>query len=176
MPQLKEKNSYAWEEGMDFDSRTGFGKLEPMVRMMILMMVGGSGMEGMKMAPMDMKFDSANFTEGGDDPMKDMPGKDMSTKPFKVTADLGSPKTGDNNVVVTITTPDGKPVEKAKITTSVAMTNMDMGTAHPSVKDLGKGKYGLKATFSMAGPWRLTVVVSAAGKPASTYTFDFEAK
>lgn len=175
LPQLKETGHYAWTGSMDWDTRTGFGKLEPMVRMMILMMVGGSGMEGMKMDPMEMKFDEANFTESGDQQMKDMPGM-SGDKPLKIKAELGAGKVGDNNVTLTITTPDGKPVEKAKITTAVAMTNMDMGTTHPAAKELGKGKYSLKTNFSMAGPWRLTLTVSAPNVPSATYTFDFEAK
>lgn len=176
LPQLKEKSSYAWQDGMDFETRSGFGKLEPMVRMMILMMVGGSGMEGMKMAPMEMKFDEMNFVESGDEPMKNMPGMNMGDKALKVKADLGSAKVGDNNVAITITTPDGKPVEKAKITASVAMTSMDMGTTKPAVKELGKGRYALKANFSMMGPWRLTLTIAMPDMQPSIYTFDFEAK
>ncbi len=176
LPQLKEKSAYAWTDEMDFDIRTGFGKFEPMVRMMILMMVGGSGMEGMKMAPMEMKFDQANFVESGDQPMKDMPGMNMSDKPLKVEVKLDKASVGDNNVTVMISTPDGKPVEKAKITTSVAMTSMDMGTTHPAMKELGKGMYSLRANFSMGGPWRLTLTITAPVMPPSTYTFDFDAK
>ena len=173
-PQLKEKSSYVWTGKEDWDTRTHFGKLEPMVRMMTLMMVGGSGMEGMKMAPMDMVFNAANFTEGGDDPMKDMPG--MNSSALKVAATLPKPGVGDNDVSVNILTPDGKPVIGAKITTSIAMTSMDMGTTHPAVKELGKGKYAVKANFSMGGPWRLTLIVTAPGLPPSSYVFDFEAK
>lgn len=173
-PQLREKATYAWTGNEEWDTRTGFGKLEPMVRMMILMMVGGSGMEGMKMTPMDMVFNEANFTETGDQPMKEM--SMSSSKELKVEATLEKPGVGDNDVSVTILTPDGRPVEGAKIIAAVAMTSMDMGTTHPVVKDIGKGKYGLKANFSMMGPWRLTLAVSGTGMPPSTYNFDFEAK
>ncbi|MBI1332108.1 MAG: hypothetical protein GC165_04425 [Armatimonadetes bacterium] len=174
MPQLKEKSSYEWTGNEDWDTRTGFGKLEPMVKMMILMMVSGSGMEGMKMLPMDMVFNAENFSEGGDSPMKDMPM--ANSKALKVEAKIEKAGIGDNNVSITINTPDGKAVTGAKITTAVAMTNMDMGTTHPAVKDLGKGKYAVKATFSMRGPWRLTLIVSATGMQPLTYTFDFQAK
>ncbi|MBS1701392.1 MAG: FixH family protein [Armatimonadetes bacterium] len=174
MPQLKEKSSYVWTGNEEWETRTGFGKLEPMVKMMILMMVGGSGMEGMKMLPMDMVFNAENFTEGGDAPMKDMPMANSQT--LKVEAKIGNVGVGDNNVAITVTTPDGKPVTGAKVTTAVAMTNMDMGTTHPAVKELGKGKYAMKANFSMNGPWRLTLVVSAPGMQPQTYSFDFEAK
>ncbi len=176
MPQLKEKTSYDWTETMEWDTRTGFGKLDPMVRMMILMMVGGSGMEGMKMAPMEMKFDAANFVESADQPMKDMQGMEMGDKALKVEAKLDKATVGNNNVTVTISSPDGKPVEKAKIKAAIAMTSMDMGTMHPVVKELGKGKYVLTANFSMGGPWRLTLIVTAPNTKPATYTFDFEAK
>ena len=174
MPQLKEKSSYDWTGNEDWETRTGFGKLEPMVKMMILMMVGGSGMEGMKMLPMDMVFNAENFMEGGDSPMKDMPM--ANSQALKVEAKIEKVDIGDNNVAIMISTPDGKPVTGAKITTAVAMTNMDMGTTHPSIKELGKGKYAVKANFSMNGPWRLTLIVSAAGMQPLTYNFDFTAK
>ena len=176
MPQLKEKSSYDWTGKEDWDIRTGFGKLEPMVRMMILMMVGGSGMEGMKMLPMDMVFNAENFMEGGESAMKDMPEMKMGDKSLRVEAKIEKVGVGDNNVSISISMPDGKAVMGAKITTAVAMTNMDMGTTHPAVKELGKGKYALKANFSMNGPWRLTLVVTAAGMQPLTYSFDFEAK
>ncbi len=176
MPQLKEKTSYDWADNMEWDTRTGFGKFEPMVGMMIKMMVGGSGMEGMKMAPMEMKFDETNFKESGDGPMKDMAGMEMADKGLKVETKLIKPTVGNNNVSITIATPDGKPVEKVKVTSAVAMTSMDMGTTHPAVKELGKGKYALTANFSMGGPWRLTLTVTAPTMKATTYTFDFEAK
>ena len=176
MPQLKEKSSYDWTGNEDWDIRTGFGKFEPMVRMMILMMVGGSGMEGMKMLPMDMVFNAENFMEGGESTMKDMPEMNMSDKSLKVEAKLDKAAVGNNNVTITIVTLDGKPVEKAKITSAIAMTNMDMGTTHPVVKELGKGKYALSANFSMAGPWRVTLTVTMPNKPPSQYTFDFDPK
>lgn len=174
MPQLKEKSSYVWTGNEEWETRTGFGKLEPMVKMMILMMVGGSGMEGMKMLPMDMVFNAENFMEGSESPMKDMPMANSQT--LKVEAKIEKVGVGDNNVAIMIATPDGKPVTGAKITTAVAMTNMDMGTTHPVIKELGKGKYALKANFSMNGPWRLTLIVSAPGMQSQTYSFDFEAK
>ncbi len=174
MPQLKEKSSYDWTGNEDWETRTGFGKLEPMVRMMILMMVGGSGMEGMKMIPMDMVFNAENFMEGGDPPMKDM--ADTTSQALKVEAKIEKVGIGDNNVSISITTPDGKAITGAKITSAVAMTNMDMGTAHPPIKELGKGKYAVKANFSMNGPWRLTLIVTASGMKPLTYSFNFEAK
>ncbi|MBI1756447.1 MAG: FixH family protein [Fimbriimonas ginsengisoli] len=174
LPQLKEKASYAWTGNEDWETRTGFGKLEPMVRMMLLMMVGGSGMEGMKMAPMDMVFSDANFTEEGVKPEADAP--DVGSKALKVEAKLDKASVGDNNISIIITTPGGAPVTGVRFVASVSMTSMDMGTSHPAVQEIGKGKYAVKATFTMIGPWRLSLVVTATNMPPSTYTFDFEAK
>lgn len=176
MPLLKEKTTYTVKGDEDWEVRTGFGRLEPMVRMMILMMVGGSGMEGMKMAPMKMIFDDANFTESSETPMQNMPNMPgKSSESMQVEAKLERPKVGDNSVVITITGPGGKPIEKAKLLASVGMTNMDMGTTHPAVKALGRGKYALKANFSMAGPWRISLSVQT-GSSSTSYSFDFEAK
>ncbi len=174
MPQLLSSGSTTVSGDEDWSTATGFGRNEAMVGMMIQMMVGGSGMEGMKMAAMKMDFGDANFMPGeaGGMPAMDMDG----TKAVKATAKLsGSPKTGENRLEITVVDAKGKPVEKAKITLSVAMTSMDMGTTHPSIKELGKGKYSASVGFSMVGPWRVTAKVEAGGKSA-TFTFDFNAK
>ena len=187
MPQLKATGAKTVQGDEDWSTATGFGRNEPMVGMMIQMMVGGSGMEGMKMGAMKMDFSDANFMpgEGGDmtgmdmkgKGMKDMPGMDMGNAAgVKATARLASdPKTGDNKLEITVVDAAGKPVEKAKITLSVAMTSMDMGTTHPAVKELGKGKYSASVGFSMMGPWRVSAKVESGGK-SSTFPFDFEAK
>ncbi len=187
MPQLKATGTKTVSGEEDWSTATGFGRNEPMVGMMVQMMVGGSGMESMKMAAMKMEFGDANFMpgEGGDMPGMDMKGKDMKDMPrmdmgnsagVKATAKLaGDPKTGDNKLEITVLDAAGKPVEKAKIILSVAMTSMDMGTTHPAVKDLGKGKYSASVGFSMMGPWRVSAKVESGGK-TSTFTFDYTAK
>ena len=81
-----------------------------------------------------------------------------------ITATLGKPSVGDNNLTVKIADAMGMPVKGAKVTLSVAMTSMDMGTAHPATKDNGDGTYSAKVNFSMAGPWRVTAKVQAGGK------------
>lgn len=48
-------------EGADFSDFRGFGQAAPMVAMMNQMMIHGSGMEGMAMAPMAIAFTAANF-------------------------------------------------------------------------------------------------------------------
>lgn len=173
VPQLKERTAYAWTADADYATRTGFGKLEPMVRMMMLMMVTGSGMEGMKMPPMDMVFGDSNFTE---DAAKEAP--PTSFKPsddLKVEARLDQARVGDNTITITLTKPGGGPVTGAKVEASVSMSGMDMGVTHPAVKEIG-GKYVVKAKFGMAGAWRLSLTIHAAGVPAATSVLQFEVK
>jgi len=94
-----------------------------------------------------------------------------------VTAKLhGDPKVGDNMLMIHVVGADGKPVTGAKITLSVAMTNMDMGTTHPKASDKGNGDYEASVAFSMAGPWRVSAKVEVAGQKTVTKNFDFKPK
>ncbi len=98
--------------------------------------------------------------------------------PATIAAALASPASvgSANTLRVTVTDPDGKPVTGAKISSSVAMTSMDMGTTHPAFKEMGGGNYEGKVGFSMAGPWRVTVKVTPPGQKPQTKAFDFTAK
>lgn len=205
VPQLQEKGTYTATGDEDWKKQTGFGHNAGMVGMMNQMMVGGSGMEGMKMAPMNMKFDEQNYAKPagesaagtGDMAGMDMGGKGksdgmagmnmdaptpagnapMASGPVQITATTASaPKAGDDPLTISITDAQGKPVTGAKVTASVAMTSMDMGTTHPAVKELGGGKYAASVNFGMAGPWRVTVAVSTPGQKPVLKSFDFTAK
>lgn len=236
IPQLQETGTYVATGDENWKMQAGFGHNAGMVGMMNKMMVGGSGSEGMKMAPMKMKFDEPNYAKptGDDADAGDMAGMDMGGKPggagkpnsgksgdmggmkmdaappaakqdapangghampgmnmaapaggnalaasapVQVTATSASaPKAGDNTLTISITDAQGKPISGAKITTSVAMTSMDMGTTHPAVTEKGGGKYITTATFSMAGPWRVKVKVTPPGQKPQTKAFDFTAK
>ncbi len=229
VPQLQEKGTYTATGDEDWKAQAGFGHNAGMVGMMNQMMVGGSGMEGMKMPAMNMKFDEKNYAKPeGDDTAGagDMAGMDMSSgktpakpesksaampgmggkdsgmkmdtptpvapgappatdapstapaaaMPLTVTAVIHAPKAGDNALQITVTDAQGKPITGAKVTTSVAMTSMDMGTTHPAVTDKGNGQYTSTANLSMAGPWRVKVKVTPVGQKPQTNTFDFTAK
>lgn len=192
VPELKETGTYTATGTEDWKKQAGFGRNAPMVGMMNQMMVGGSGMEGMKMAPMTMTFGENNYAKPDASETDDsMAGMDMSGKPgdaakpdasaaavpVRITAVMTSaPKSGDNALTVSITDAQGKPVAGAKITASVAMTSMDMGTTHPAVAGKGAGQYAATVNFSMAGPWRVTVKVAAPGQKVQTKAFDFLAK
>ena len=78
------------------------------------------------------------------------------------------PKARRKNVLmVTVTGSDGKPLSGATVTSSVAMTSMDMGTTHSAFTDLGDGRYQGSVTFAMAGPWRVALTVTPPGGGAA---------
>jgi len=207
VPELKEKGTYTATGDENWEKQTGFGHNAGMVAMMNQMMVGGSGMEGMKMPAMTMKFDEQNYAKPeADDADTTMPGMGMNGKaaekksgpgsmagmdmsaptppgtplaaaPVKITMTTASaPKAGDNPLTISIIDAQGKPVTGAAVTTSVAMTSMDMGTTHPAVTEKGSGQYAATVNFSMAGPWRITVKAAAPGRKPQTKAFDFSAK
>ena len=84
-------------------------------------------------------------------------------QPLSVTASLNpaAPQTGDNTLDLMIADAAGKPVTGLKLTTSVAMTTMNMGTAHPVVSEAGRGHYTTRVKFGMDGPWRVNVLASS---------------
>ena len=192
MPVLKETGTYIATGKEDWNKQSGFGRNAGMVGMMNQMMVGGSGMEGMKMPPMDMKFGTQNYAPPStDEADESMTGMDMGDKkrdapkassapasaPVKITAAIASaPKSGDNPLTITVTDAEGKPVTGAALSTSVAMTSMDMGTTHPAVTEKGAGQYASTVNFSMAGPWQVKVKVTVPGQKPQTKAFDFDAK
>lgn len=80
-----------------------------------------------------------------------------------------------NVVTITMTGSDGKPVLGAAIQASVAMTSMDMGTSHPTFTDLGNGHYSATLSFSMPGPWRVTLIATPPNSDTSvTQTLDYD--
>lgn len=108
------------------------------------------------------------------------PGNMAANAGIKVTAALNpnAPTTdGQNVLTVTLTDAAGKPVTGARIESSVGMSSMDMGTKHPTFKELGNGRYQGNVSFSMAGPWRVTLKITPANnaKPV-IQSFDYEVK
>ncbi|MHB8636215.1 MAG: FixH family protein [Fimbriimonadaceae bacterium] len=174
MPQLKEKMVVKAAPGLEFATNAGFGRNSPMVAMMNRMMIGGSGIERMMMAPMVLTFDEANFSGDAADVRETSDSANYGS--LLVTAKLVSASVGDNNIAITVATKGGKPVGDASVSASVAMKTMDMGTTHPIVMNVGRGKYTVRANFGMTGPWRLTLTVAVPGDKPAVYHFDFQAK
>jgi hypothetical protein len=153
MPRLQPKRIVTVTGNEDWSQMTGFGKDTPMVSMMTLMMVGGSGMEHMKMKSMKMGDRSM-----GDMTMSAPPAAPASANlPVTVTPMPNPPIVGDNTLDILVTDTGGKPVTGLKLTATVEMTSMDMGTTHPKVTEGKNGHYSVTVNFSMKGPWRVTL-------------------
>ncbi len=82
-------------------------------------------------------------------------------------------KVGKNMLDVTVLDPDGKPVTGAKVTAAVEMTSMDMGVTRPKAKGDKAGHYLSEVTFSMKGPWRVTMTVTPPKQKPFTKALDF---
>jgi uncharacterized GH25 family protein len=80
---------------------------------------------------------------------------------------------GDVELVFTITDADGKPIEAAKVDVTADHTDMaGMGMSGLATEQ-GGGKYSIKAGFSDAGTWKLTLYVR---KDGLDYKEDIEFK
>lgn len=151
MPIITPKKVFVVQENQDLESQRGFGDQEPMVRMMNLMMVEGSGMEGMSM---DMAMNDSEPAH------KETAAKAQDDSPYEFN--IKNPmqaKVGANKVAIAITDKKtNKPAKGLKLKAQVYMTSMDMGTEEPAVKETAAGTYELKAPFSMKGPWAVKLI------------------
>ncbi|HET6381806.1 MAG TPA: FixH family protein [Armatimonadota bacterium] len=179
VPVLQPERVFTVTGGQDWKATSGFGHNAPMVKMMNLMMVEGAGMGKMKMAPMKLNFGPENFAVSASSPASSVPASGdaaVDASSLKITAVLPQPKVGDNDLNIIVTDAKGAPVTGATVSTSVAMTSMDMGTTHPAAKEMGGGHYSASVNFSMAGPWRVEVNVATPGQTPVTHSFEFEPK
>lgn len=83
---------------------------------------------------------------------------------------------GDNLLTLTVNDDKGQSIKDARVSLSVAMTDMDMGTTEPSVNNKGDGTYTATIHFSMSGGWAVTAKVEAPGFATVTKSFEFDAK
>lgn len=184
MPKIQPHKVMTVKGGEDFESQKGFGDQAPMVRMMNLMMVEGSGMEGMSM---DMSMDMSSEMPGGmpnnkhsdhmqmnsvaQNEMKHSENKSGAPKASEITnadspydfqaKNLGGANTvGVNQIEIAITdSKSQKPAKGLNLKAQVFMTSMDMGTEEPEVKEISPGKYQVKAPFAMKGPWAIRLIL-----------------
>jgi hypothetical protein len=173
MPRLKEAGVVTVKGNENWDKTLGFGKDSNMMEMMTLMMVGGSGMEHMKMAGMSstMHMGSSGEMETGDSDSKGMAMDAAQGLPTTVTLKQNPPVAGDNMLDVVVTDAGGKPVTGLKLAATVAMTSMDMGTEHPKLVEGKDGHYSVPVKFSMKGPWRVMLMNDGkANKSAAVHT------
>ena len=154
VPRLEAKGILTVTGTENWEEMTGFGKDSRMAEMMTLMMVGGSGMEHMKMGAIKpgMKMGS------GAPAMPEAQGL-----PVAVTLTPNPPIVGNNILDVLVTDAAGKPVNGLKLSAAVAMTNMDMGTGRPKVEEGKDGHYAITVNFGMKGPWRVVLLSDTKG-------------
>ena len=171
LPRIQPKKSYSVrtnDEGEELVEQRGFGDKEPEIKMMNLMMVEGSGYEGM-----DMKGPAASghmMTVAENPPTKDTgksTGGDEYVYESKIAPDPS--KVGANILTIHLMKA-GKPAKGLKLKAQVYMTSMDMGTEEPKMKEVKPGEYQVKAIFSMAGPWAVKLI-----SPEGEKIFEFNA-
>jgi hypothetical protein len=170
MPKINPKQVITVHGNEDFDSQKGFGEQAPMVRMMNLMMVEGSGMEGMSM-DMAMAENENKAPTKQDTNRSDV----MSESPyeFNVIGNPKSPKVGTNIIEITILDmKNKKPAKGLKLKAQVFMTSMDMGTEEPKVKEMAPGKYQVKAAFAMNGPWAVRLIFQNGSEKVFNFKVD----
>lgn len=64
---------------------------------------------------------------------------------------------------LSLTDPNGEPIDKAQVIPSARMTNMDMAAQQSHVIALGSGTYTVELNLDMAGPWSITIQTRASG-------------
>jgi hypothetical protein len=170
MPILKPKSSYtvpSKDAGEALLEQRGYGDKEPEVKMMNLMMVRGSGFEGMDMDQMkmaDAKSPATNHSMGS------ITAGTNDAETIELTVPSAAGKVGPNIYEFSVKDKNGKALKGLKIKTQVYMLSMDMGTESPKVKETKPGVYQTKANFSMGGPWALKIIT-----PSSEKVFEIQA-
>ncbi|MCL5283294.1 MAG: FixH family protein [Armatimonadetes bacterium] len=150
---IKPKRMIKVTDHENWKAMEGFGAQSGQIDMMYEMMVEGSGMQHMKMGKMSLA--SAAYGKESSKPL--IKAGEPPILPVAAVITPNPPAVGDNQVEIQVHDFNGKPVTGLNLEATVAMTTMDMGTAHPRVKELGSGKYQVKVSFGMAGPWRVTL-------------------
>lgn len=154
MPTIHPKRTVtvsSQEQGDALQEDRGFGDRERGVAMMNLMMVEGSGYEGMDMAGMDMGASQPKPSTAPPKPQA-VNGYRFELKPAVAS------KVGANDVTITVRK-GAQPAKGLKPKAQVYMTSMDMGTDEPKVKEVAPGVYQLKAVYTMAGPWAVKLIM-----------------
>ncbi len=70
----------------------------------------------------------------------------------------------EQELLVTLTDPNGKPVDGAEVWLGLIMPTMQMSPNEPDATPGGNGQYRVKAIFTMAGTWSLEVHATVQGQ------------
>jgi len=63
----------------------------------------------------------------------------------------------EQEVLITLTDPQGQPVEGAEVWLGLIMPTMQMSPNEPDATAEGRGRYRAKALFTMSGTWQLEI-------------------
>jgi hypothetical protein len=85
----------------------------------------------------------------------------------------GQPRVGLNEIMAVLTDAAGQPISDAKVTFDIDMTNMSHGLYLVDCQCTGSGHFAANADFSMAGPWRVHVLIEKPGQPTAKARFTF---
>ena len=75
---------------------------------------------------------------------------------------------------LSLTDPEGVPIEEAQVSSIARMTNMDMQTPPSIVTTPAKGRYLVQLHLSMAGPWEISITAQADGFTSLKHTMFVE--
>lgn len=162
MPKISPSRSYVVgtkAQGEELLEGRGFGANAPAVGMKNLMMVGGSGYEGMEMGKAPPAAPAHHHMGQAAEA-----GAKLETSPSPVRA-------GVTAITVALTDANGSPRTGLKPKAQVSMATMDMGTQSPRVRETSPGRYELKASFTMKGPWNVKLELPEGEK---TFTVDVQ--
>ena len=81
-----------------------------------------------------------------------------------IFADRNPPVRGDNTLEVFVTDANGQPINDAKVSFDIDMTNMSHGKNVVTASPLGEGRYTGQVFFLMPGPWRVIVGIDRGGQ------------
>lgn len=78
----------------------------------------------------------------------------------------------DNTALITIRGSNGAELERTEVSVRQEMTTMAMSVPPTTVTAQGNGRYEAQMAFSMAGPWRVTIIVGQQGQAQYQAAFD----
>jgi hypothetical protein len=78
----------------------------------------------------------------------------------------------DNTALITIRDSNGAQLEGTQVSVRQEMTTMAMSVPAATVTAKGNGRYEARMAFSMAGPWRVTIIVRQQGQAQYQVAFD----
>jgi hypothetical protein len=88
-------------------------------------------------------------------------------------ASAAQPRPGNVMLDAVVLGKDDQPVTNAAVSFDISMTNMNHGDNVGQATNVGGGHYTGPVHFTMAGPWRVIVMVNQAGRQVASVQFNF---